>query len=269
MRSALPSNVQLNQPGHINSNVKSLGSSRTRFMKAHGLIMLFTYMVFIPTAVLIAFFFKQSWPSKRILGKPFWFATHSAIMMIATLATIAGFALILVYKKGTWISKFEEPEYAHSLIGIITVGFAVFQPLLAFFRCKPDGRLRFIFNYLHGGIGILALTLGIVAIFLALFLDTVNLHHHGEWGILIAWIWWVFLMFVLFGFVECYFDTKLLKSNSLYAYNNYTDNLEVKVEPVPSIHNRKKDLIKGFMLFLHILVVLGLSLVLAVTIGLK
>ena len=49
---------------------------------------------------------------------------------------------------------------SHFIIGITVMTLHLANPMIALFRCKPDGRFRWIFNILHGKvIGYLAMLL--------------------------------------------------------------------------------------------------------------
>jgi hypothetical protein len=133
-------------------------------MKAHGILMVFTWIVLVSTAILIARYFKRSWKDRKICGKAVWFAIHRTLMTSVAMLTLISFILILVYKKGQWVSNKNQREFAHSIIGILVICFALIQPFLALFRCNPDDHYRFIFNYAHATIGFSAFILSIAAI---------------------------------------------------------------------------------------------------------
>lgn len=167
--------------------------------------MLFAWILFVSTGILIAQFFKKAWPDQKICGKPIWFAMHRAMMLCAATFTITGFILILVYKKGKWVSVDGPIQFAHSIFGIIVISFAIIQPIMALFRCTPDAQYRFIFNYAHGAVGYSAFLFSIVTIFLAMFFPYFDFQEKREWGILVAWSCWVPFIFLIFGFAEIYF----------------------------------------------------------------
>ncbi|CAF1038240.1 unnamed protein product [Rotaria sp. Silwood1] len=142
--------MQLNQPGTIALiNIEGSENDRKIFLRAHGIIMLFIWMLFVSTGIFIARYFKQSWPKIKLCDKPVWFAVHRLIMIFAAIMTLIAFAAILKYKHGTWISQNLSREFAHSISGVLVVGAAIIQPMMALFRCHPDHQHRFIFNYVH------------------------------------------------------------------------------------------------------------------------
>ncbi|CAF3499833.1 unnamed protein product [Rotaria socialis] len=267
VRAALSDSIQLTIPGTITFGIDSFGSKNTGLMKAHGIIMIFTWILFVSTAIILALFFKKSWPNQKILGKQIWFSVHRALMMATSVLTILAFILILVYSNGEWVPQYKGRSFAHSIIGIITISFAAIQPIIAFFRCKPDDEYRFIFNYVHGIVGFTSFLLSIVAIFIAMFLDSFNFESNKKWGVVVAWICWVFIIFVIFCFIEYYFETYLPLNDNSYTFNKQNGNMDMKIESTSMKHNTSKDLIKGIFLSIHIIIALALSLILAIFVG--
>ncbi|CAF4812291.1 unnamed protein product, partial [Rotaria sp. Silwood1] len=180
----LSQTIQLNQPGIITIN-NFEGS--VVLIRAHGIIMLFIWMLCVSTSIILARYFKKSWPTRKICDKPIWFAIHRLVMTFAAIMTVFAFILILIYKRGKWTSSNLSREYAHSITGMFVVIAAIVQPMMALFRCHPDHRYRFIFNYAHAMVGIGALILSITAIFLATLFTSFNSELSNYWKILVAW----------------------------------------------------------------------------------
>jgi len=238
-------------------------------MKAHGIIMVFTWIVLVSTGILVARYFKRSWSDRKICSKAVWFAIHRTIMTCVAILTLISFILILVYKKGQWISEKTPREFAHSIIGILVISFALIQPFMALFRCNPDDNYRFIFNYLHAITGFSAFILSIAAIFLAMFFTEFHFQLNKEWAILVAWSCWLPIVFIIFEIIEIYFrkySSSIEKTNS-YHMNERNGNGTTRIEPRIIKENVKKDRIKGLFLLLHIIIAFGLALALAILIG--
>ncbi|CAF1364790.1 unnamed protein product [Rotaria sordida] len=268
-RTPLSQNVQLNKETTITYNADLTESSRTSLMKAHGIIMLFTWIFYVPTGILIALYFKKCWPNRKLCGKPIWFAVHRALMTIATVLTLIAFILILAYKKGEWVSRKENLEYSHSIIGIMVVCFTLIQLIMALYRCEPHDKYRFIFNYLHGFLGILSLILATIAIFIAMFFDNFNFKTSAEWGILTAWTCWIFILFLIFWMIGYCFKEDSVKeidmtSIELNDRNQYSPTPSKSIQPE---HNVKEDWIKGILILIHIIIAFALSLALVILVG--
>jgi hypothetical protein len=261
--------VLLNRQEKIIYNGQSTGPDPTILMKSHGIIMVFTWIVFVSTGILIARYFKKSWSDRKICGKAVWFAIHRTIMTSVAILTLIAFILILVYKKGQWISTTDKREFAHSIVGILVISFAIIQPFIAIFRCNPDDEYRFIFNYVHAFIGFSAFILSIAAIFLAMFFTQFHFELNKEWAILVAWSCWLPIIFVIFETIEIYYrkhSTSIEKANAFGMNERHGDGT-VKIETMKTEENVNKDRIKGLCILLHIIIAFGLALALAILIG--
>ena len=253
----------------MNYNAAPGEEQNPRLMKAHGIIMIFAWIVFVSTGILIAQFFKTAWPERKICGKAIWFTLHRIVMSSAALLTIIGFILILVYEKGQWVSRSLKREFAHSIVGMIVISFAIIQPIMALFRCAPDARYRFIFNFVHGVVGYSAFILSIAAIFLATLFTQLSFQVSNVWGIVVAWICWVAVIYLVFLAVEFYFrnhQTQVETPNS-YDMNGHTPDRQEPKERTKVRANVMGDRIKTVLLVIHLLVALVLALVLVVFVG--
>lgn len=257
--------MQLNQQETIISNLDASDSPRISLAKAHGIIMIFAWILFASTGILIARYFKPSWPEQKVCGKAIWFAIHRPVMISVVVLTIIGFILILVYTKGTWVPKSLAREFAHSIIGIITIIFAISQPIMALFRCTPDAENRFIFNYAHRFVGLTALLLSIVAIFIAMFFTEFNFQGNAQWGLLIAWTCWIFFIFIIFWLLDFYFEEDVSQEKPDDSYDLGQPTPENK--PPQTRNKIIQDRVKLAFLVLHILVALGIAIALASLIG--
>ncbi|CAF1067872.1 unnamed protein product [Adineta steineri] len=267
-RTALSEKVLLNRAETIVYNIGSTGSDSTALMKAHGIIMIFAWIVLVSTGILIARYFKKSWSTRKICGKAVWFAIHRTLMTSVAILTLIAFILILVYKKGQWISQKNQREFAHSIVGILVISFAVIQPFMALFRCNPDDDYRFIFNYAHAFVGFSAFILSIVAIFLAMFFTQFNFQANKEWAILVTWTCWLPIIFIIFEIIEYYFQKHINneKTNS-YNMNDRHGTGTTKTDTIESKENATKSRIKSFFLLVHFIIAFGLSLALMILIG--
>ena len=268
-RRALPNQVFLNRQESIGDNFDPNQSDQTNLMKAHGALMVFTWFVLVSTGVLVARYFKTCWPDQKICGKAVWFAIHRTLMSSASILTLIAFVLILVYKKGQWTSRTNEREFAHSIVGILVISFAVIQPFMAIFRCNPGDEYRFIFNYAHATVGLSAFILSIVAIFLAMFFSQFEFELKNEWAILAVWSCWIPIAFVIFELIEMKYrhDSKLADEPNSYQLDQYHQNASDKVEPKAPVANVQQQKIKIFFLLLHILVAIGLALAVIILVG--
>ncbi|UJR20943.1 hypothetical protein I4U23_024052 [Adineta vaga] len=266
-RIPLSPTVQLNQAAIITYNADGSDAPKIGLMKAHGIIMIFTWILFVSTGVLIARYFKPVWPGRKICGKAVWFSIHRALMTSVAILTIIAFILILVFEKGKWISRDETREFAHSIVGILVICFAIIQPIMALFRCAPDGEYRYIFNYVHAAVGSAALVLSVVAIFIAMFFTSFNFTVNKEWVIILVWACWLPVIFFAFQFIELYFKRQESVGKKTDSYDLSYGNGIARDNPTEVEPNPTKDRIKIIVLLVHILVAFVLSLALAIVIG--
>lgn len=268
-RQALSKTVVLNRQEAMTFKVQSIESDSIGLMKAHGIIMIFTWIVLVSTGILIARYFKQALPHKKICDKAIWFAIHRAIMTSVAVLTLIAFVLILVYKKGTWVSRNSQPEFSHSIIGILVISFSIIQPIMALFRCNPDDRYRFIFNYAHATVGFCAFILSVVAIFLAMFFTQFQFRLKKEWAILVVWTCWLPIIFITFELIEIFFRNQSPSKEEKMSYykSNLDGNSVAKVEMNQPTENIRKDRIKALVLSFHILLAFALALALVIIIG--
>ncbi|CAF1014104.1 unnamed protein product [Didymodactylos carnosus] len=275
VRRAEDKQVALNRQEQIiyNVNTQSDDGFREKLMKAHGCIMIFTWILIVSTGFLIARYFKKTWMNRKLCGEAVWFSIHRALMSGASLLTIVAFIFILVHQQGSWTKKTATTEYAHSIIGILVVSFAIIQPFMALFRCHHDDRYRFIYNYLHAFVGISAFFLSISAIFLAVFFSRFNLKANGSWGIMIVWTCWVTFILVAFECIEYYFkknggDKRSKKHETFqldgttHADKTATTSGRINVDSNPS-----KNKLKVLLLILHVVIAFALSLALVIIIS--
>ncbi|CAF3089078.1 unnamed protein product [Rotaria sp. Silwood2] len=266
----LTQKIQLDQSGTIaTTNIEGSDDDKAMFLRAHGIIMLFIWILFVPTGILIARYFKQSWPTRKLCGKQMWFAVHRSVMIFAAIMTLIAFAAILKYNQGTWVSQNESHEFAHSIIGMLVISAAIIQPTMALFRCHPDHQYRFIFNYVHAIVGIGALILSIIAIFLATLFSLSDTSINKPWRIVVAWESTEFAILIGFECLEIFYRKKwspfCVKNRDKPVQMNVLHNGSdaTPVDDRSSPENILKERLKTFLLAIHILVAFGLSLTLA------
>ena len=185
------------------SSDDSSGSTESyTFSYAHGTVMVFGWMFFAPTGILIGRYGRllRIGGRRKLLDEAIWFQIHRLALSLAALATLLGFFLILVQAKATWVDINSDGQllFTHSILGILIVCFATAQVWMALFRCHPDSRFRFIYNWAHRTIGFLAFLLSVPTIFIVAY--WLPSHHDGLVAILSLWTAWVVIVVVAF---EC------------------------------------------------------------------
>uniref|UniRef100_A0A158PB71 Cytochrome b561 domain-containing protein n=1 Tax=Angiostrongylus cantonensis TaxID=6313 RepID=A0A158PB71_ANGCA len=116
-----------------------------------GILMTLAWSIFIGTAILFARHMKEHFPDSY----------HRTLNMIGIAGTIAGFVAVFVANDWRWIgpkanqSAEQNRQWGsvHAMLGLIACVVAWAQPLNAVFRCHPEDKGRFIFNWIHGFLG--------------------------------------------------------------------------------------------------------------------
>lgn len=237
-------------------------------MKAHGLIMIFTWIALVSTGIIIARYFKESWTGKKFCGEAVWFALHRLLMCSVSLLTLISFILIVFYKQGTWTSKSSQPEFAHSIVGIFAVTFAIIQPFMALFRCHPNGAYRFVFNYAHAMVGLSAFLLSIAAILLAMFFNEFQFQATKQWYIMVGWSSWLIFLFILFELIEIFYH-RFRSEDDVDSYDMTQSAHRVRSKSGKKFkgQNKNEHRLKLILLLLHVVVAFGLALTLMVLVG--
>ncbi|KAE9415803.1 hypothetical protein Angca_002415, partial [Angiostrongylus cantonensis] len=156
------------------------GSSHDKLMIAHGILMTLAWSIFIGTAILFARHMKEHFPDSVYCGVKLWFHYHRTLNMIGIAGTIAGFVAVFVANDWRWIgpkanqSAEQNRQWGsvHAMLGLIACVVAWAQPLNAVFRCHPEDKGRFIFNWIHGFLGFGAWLCAALGIYIAFIVVT-------------------------------------------------------------------------------------------------
>ena len=268
-RTAKSDLVQLNQNEVILYKI-TVDSEDLTFLQVHGIIMIFTWILIASTGALISRYFKNSWTDNLICGKAAWFAVHRFLMSIAAVLTTIGFLFILVFTQGTWVDQGLTRPFVHSITGVLVISLAFFQPFTALFRCEPDSRYRFIFNYIHAFLGFSTLILSITTLFLATYFHIFK-DNKGR-IIMIVWTVWIVLIFAVFEIIQSYSRKKQAGSSYTNINASNTTIGEIVENPTSSTitltrfdtHQEAtiEQKSKNILLAIHILVAVTLSIIL-------
>ncbi|KAJ8708618.1 hypothetical protein PYW08_010000 [Mythimna loreyi] len=179
------------------------GSSKL-LLKLHGCFMLIAWLGTSSIGILLARYFRQTWVGKTLGGKDIWFAYHRIFMVVTWVLTVVGFILILV-EVGGYATTGDNP---HAITGLVTVILCFIQPIGAYFRPHPGTSKRPIFNWAHWGAGNAAHILGIVTIFLAVYLQKAEL---PSWSVFIlaAFVAFHVIMHLVLSLTVCVSDGRI------------------------------------------------------------
>lgn len=138
-------------------------------LKAHGCVMCVAWLGLAVVGMFFARYMKTAFGEELILGLKAWFQFHRGLMLFTVVLTIVGG--ILIFQEQDW----EMEDGAHPIIGLIVIILACLQPLFALLRPPPNDEKRWLFNWGHRTIGAVTLILAVVAIFLGINMDEMNL----------------------------------------------------------------------------------------------
>ncbi len=146
---------------------------------------------------------------------------------------------------------------------------------MALYRCHPESKFRFIYNWLHRIVGLLAFILSIPTIFMiAYWLPS---YHEGLITILSIWTGWVVFIIVAFEFLQ-YRSRKLRKlvvkdheirlTNGVGSATHHEKN-EGTVLDQEELENDTINRVKLILLGIHLVVAIGLAILLIVLIWIQ
>uniref|UniRef100_A0A3Q1IT59 DOMON domain-containing protein n=1 Tax=Anabas testudineus TaxID=64144 RepID=A0A3Q1IT59_ANATE len=145
--------------GKINfSNVQLLAtkSETPAIVKAHGALMLISWMTTGSLGMIVARYLKGMARGQKMFDKDLWFVVHVPVMCVTVAATIIAFIIIFVYGQG-WAG-----------VSCLIMILSFIQPIIAFLRCGPQHPTRYVFNWTHSLNALVIKILAVAAIFTGL-----------------------------------------------------------------------------------------------------
>jgi hypothetical protein len=258
-----------------NMSPNSTNSTLVTLEQAHGTVMIFAWIIFGSSGILFARYGRSLHfgDKRKIFGADIWFQMHRSIVILAAVTTLLG--LILVFARGDNSSVARNRDQnrinAHSAMGVVIAGGTVFQVVIGFGRCAPQSTYRFIFNWIHRSVGILAFLLSVPAIFLVI--SVLRNYLNGLIIILSLWTGWIVIIVIVLEIIEWRVRSK--PSTTGTKIENDKDDHELNdqyfhrvpgesksVKPGPGNFNN----IKLFLFILHFIVAVGLAIPLIVLI---
>uniref|UniRef100_A0A0N5ATC6 ascorbate ferrireductase (transmembrane) n=1 Tax=Syphacia muris TaxID=451379 RepID=A0A0N5ATC6_9BILA len=146
-----------------------------------GILMCFAWIIFLSTGIIFGRYMRDHWPNSRIFGLMLWYHVNFYIILAAQFyttnnvpLTIAGFVCVFTANDWLWLgpstdqnsNKYRLKEMKIT-VGLLSCLLAWTQPLIAIFRCKPQLKLRSIFNVIHRTVGVVSWILAATAITIA------------------------------------------------------------------------------------------------------
>ncbi|BFY97452.1 hypothetical protein BsWGS_00492 [Bradybaena similaris] len=175
----------------------SLETTEYPLVKAHGCLMVITWVLAASIGLTMARFFKKLWPDNKVCGVKIWFAVHRAAMVATFVIGITAFILIFIQVKG--YSEVTGPAYlkAHPVLGIMVTALLFINPFISLLRCAPDHPRREIFNWVHWLVGTSAHVLGGVTVVLGLYMPKALVDADKGLVIMIVYGSWYIIFFLV------------------------------------------------------------------------
>lgn len=156
-----------------NGDGQSAGGGGLDLIDLHGILMVIAWLAMTIVAIYSARYMRNAWPHTTVMGLKIWFHIHRTLNFLAVLIIVAAVVSAVLNKQrwtGPWFGR---PQIGlggwHSLAGALSTLFALSQPIGALMRCSVDHPRRPVFNWLHRCLGLAALLLAQVAMFIALY----------------------------------------------------------------------------------------------------
>ena len=174
--------------------LSTVGGRSDLLFRVHGLLMLCAWLGCAGVGMIMARYFKHTWPGTQLGGKDLWFVFHRLLMVVTVLLSLTAVVLVLVEVDVQPLALSSLKNNPHPVIGLICVILAVLNPIMAVFRPHPGAPGRTLFNWAHWAVGNTAHICAVVAIFLAGTLAKANLSSNSWWS-------WTMLGYVIFHFL--------------------------------------------------------------------
>ncbi|XP_043082116.1 putative ferric-chelate reductase 1 [Puntigrus tetrazona] len=159
-------------------------------VKAHGCLMLISWMTTGSIGMLIARYLKGVAEDHGCCGKDFWYLAHVSLMTLSVIATAIAFILVFSHAKD-WCGG------AHPVLGCLVMILSLIQPIVAACRCEPDHERRFVFNWAHSFIALAIKGLAVAAIFTGLALFEEYVEDGWMLKVMGGFITWEALIYIL------------------------------------------------------------------------
>ncbi|XP_070252483.1 ferric-chelate reductase 1 [Myotis yumanensis] len=192
----------------VTGDPQDVGASRAPpLLRAHGALMLVSWLTTVSVGVIVARFFKPVL-SRPLFGESAWFQVHRVLMLITSSLTCIAFVLPFIYRGG-WSSR----AGYHPYLGCVVLVLAVLQPLLAAMRPSLHDPRRHLFNWTHWGMGTAARIVAVAAMFLGM--DLPGLALPGPWK-----------TYVMLGFVAWHVGAEIVLEVHSYRLSRKVEILD-------------------------------------------
>ncbi|XP_025111276.1 putative ferric-chelate reductase 1 [Pomacea canaliculata] len=158
-------------------------------VKIHAILMIISWLLLTSFGVMTAKYGKPLWPKFSPCGTNIWFHIHRTTMFLTVILSVAGLVVIFVDSEGySRIPHVVGKAYwpIHPPLGLLVMVLTIINPVMALFRPSPENANRYIFNWSHWGVGVMAWFLASIEVFIGLDLEKAHAPNESIY-ILLAW----------------------------------------------------------------------------------
>ncbi|XP_076441041.1 putative ferric-chelate reductase 1 [Babylonia areolata] len=143
-------------------------------VQLHGALMMIAWVMLTSIGIMTAKYGKPMFPKVNPCGANIWFQIHRGCMAGVLVMTVAGVVVMFVQCEGYCQipqipGKSQGP--LHPPMGLLVLMLTILNPIMAFFRPGPKAPNRFVFNWSHWGVGVLAWIMASFAVLIGLTLE--------------------------------------------------------------------------------------------------
>ncbi|CAF3405760.1 unnamed protein product [Rotaria sp. Silwood1] len=254
-------------------STSNTNATLVKLEQAHGTVMIFAWIVFASTGILFARYGRllRFGEKSKLFGADIWFQMHRSILILAVITTLIGLVIVLVKGDNETVEHNRDKSRltAHRVLGFIIVGSALLQVGMGLFRCGPQSPSRFIFNWIHRSVGIIAFVFSIPTLFLVA--SVLQNNQTGLMIILSLWAAWIVIIVIVLEIIK--FRCQLMPSTIEIKNENGKHEHELsgeKVQRVPSASKTEQtepgrfNNLKLFLFFSNLIVAISLAIPLIV-----
>ncbi|CAG9529887.1 unnamed protein product [Cercopithifilaria johnstoni] len=176
-------------------------------LPTNRILMIVGWMWLVPSAVSAARYLREHWPENRPFGLKIWFHIHRITNYLAIIVIIIGVLSVFIGKEWQWtgpaINKTLKRNLSagaiHSIIGAISIGVLLIQPVGAFLRCDEGSSYRVVFNWSHRFFGLLSFLLAQISIILSIIFFRLWLL---RWAAIVLYVVYLILIALLLSHMK-------------------------------------------------------------------
>ncbi|KAL8582083.1 hypothetical protein ACOMHN_004003 [Nucella lapillus] len=158
-------------------------------VQIHGALMMIGWVMLTSVGVMTAKYGKLMFPKVNPCGANIWLHIHRGCMITVAVMTVIGVVVMFVQCKGyCQIPQLPGKSHwpLHPPLGLLVLILTIINPIMAVFRPAPKAPNRFVFDWSHWGLGVLAWIMASFAILIGLSLERAHAPPEALY-VMVAW----------------------------------------------------------------------------------